>query len=120
MQSEDFIAGMGRIAESVDAFHVRFDIPQVDTADTAATLESLRQRLALLAEETGEHARALNRADIDDAAKEAVDVLYIAMGTIHKLGTPGVDACYQVADKNDAKVPSTHSTRSATGKVLAD
>ena len=120
MGNTEFLQGINRIAESVDAFHERFSINRINTDDTEVTLELLRQRLALLAEETGEHARALNRADILDATKEAVDILYIAVGTIHRLGTSGVEACYTVATKNDSKVPSSHSTHSVTGKVLAD
>lgn len=120
MGNTEFLQGISRIAESVDAFHDRFRISKIDTDDTEVTLELLRQRLALLAEETGEHARALNRADIADATKEAVDILYIAVGTIHRLGTSGVKACHEVATKNDSKVPSSHSAHSVTGKVLAD
>ena len=120
MGNTEFLQGIKRIAESVDAFHDRFSINKIDTDNTEVTLELLRQRLALLAEETGEHARALNRADIPDATKEAVDILYIAVGTIHRLGTTGASACHEVATKNDSKVPSSHSAHSVTGKVLAD
>ena len=108
------------MAVSVEAFHSRFDIPQIDLTSIDATLDALRQRLSLLDEEVGEHARALNRGDIEDAVKEAVDVAYIALGTIHRLGMDGFDACHEVAKKNDAKSPSAYSKRSATGKVLMD
>ena len=120
MQSEDFVRGVQTLAVSVDAFHKRFDIPQIDMSSVETTLDALRQRLSLLDEEVGEHARALNRGEIDEAVKEAVDVAYIALGTIHRLGMDGVDACHEVARKNDAKMPSAYSKRSATGKVLMD
>ena len=120
MQSEDFVSAIQTLAVSVDAFHRRFDIPQIDMTCIDATLDALRQRLSLLDEEVGEHARALNRGEIEDAVKEAVDVAYIALGTIHRLGSDGLDACHEVAQKNDAKSPSAYSKRSATGKVLMD
>ena len=114
----DFLSGVSAIARSVYEFHQRFDIPAVEPDKPVETLDALRQRLALLAEESGEYARALNRGDIDDAVKEAVDVAYIALGTILRLGEPGRAACIEVARKNDAKTPSSHSKRSLTGKVL--
>ena len=120
MQSKDFVSAIQTLAVSVDAFHRRFDIPQIDMTSIESTLDVLRQRLSLLDEEVGEHARALNRGEIEDAVKEAVDVAYIALGTIHRLGTDGLEACHEVAQKNDAKSPSAYSKRSATGKVLMD
>lgn len=120
MKSDEFVRAVRALAVSVDAFHERFDIPQIDPACVAGTLDALRQRLSLLNEEAGEYARALNRGEIEDAVKEAVDVAYIALGTIHRLGAGGVRACYEVVEKNDAKSPSTHSKRSTTGKVLMD
>ena len=120
MQSEEFVNAVQTLAVSVDAFHRRFDIPQIDMDSVDETLDALRQRLSLLDEEVGEHARALNRGEIEEAVKEAVDVAYIALGTIHRLGADGVGACYEVARKNDAKSPSAYSKRSATGKVLMD
>ena len=120
MQSGDFVQAVQTLAVSVDAFHRRFDIPQIDMTSIESTLDVLRQRLSLLDEEVGEHARALNRGEIEDAVKEAVDVAYIALGTIHRLGSDGLDACHEVAQKNDAKSPSAYSKRSATGKVLMD
>jgi NTP pyrophosphatase (non-canonical NTP hydrolase) len=118
--SKDFVSAIETLAVSVDAFHRRFGIPQIDMASVEGTLDALRQRLSLLDEEVGEHARALNRGEIEEAVKEAVDVAYIALGTIHRLGADGVDACHEVAHKNDAKSPSAYSKRSATGKVLMD
>ena len=120
MHTKDFVSAIQTLAVSVDAFHRRFDIPQIDMSGVDATLDALRQRLSLLDEEVGEHARALNRGEIDEAVKEAVDVAYIALGTIHRLGMEGIEACHEVARKNDAKSPSAYSKRSATGKVLMD
>lgn len=120
IQSEDFVRAIETLAASVDSFHGRFEVPPIDSTDVENTLDALRQRLSLLDEENGEYARALNRGDIDDATKEAIDVAYIALGTIHRLGKQGLDACYEVARKNNAKTPSAYSKRSTTGKVLMD
>ncbi len=118
-EMQQFLDAVNKMGESVYRFHERFEIPAVNTEDTEATLEALHQRLALLAEETGEHARAMNRADIPDACKEAADVAYIALGTLLRLGAAGTDAANQVSDKNNLKTPTTHGKRSATGKVLS-
>jgi hypothetical protein len=120
IQSEDFVRAINTLALSVDSFHERFEIPSVNPMEVEATLDALRQRLSLLDEENGEYARALNRGDIDDATKEAIDVAYIALGTIHRLGQRGLDACYEITQKNNAKTPSAYSKRSTTGKVLMD
>ena len=120
-ESSAFVHAVRALAVSVDEFHRRFEIPRIDPSlSTEDTLDALRQRLSLLDEEVGEYARALNRGDMEDAAKEAVDVAYIALGTIHRLGDAGLNACYEVARKNDAKSPSAYSERPATGKVLMD
>jgi len=120
-ESADFVHAVRTLAVSVDEFHRRFEIDRIAPSSSVEdTLDALRQRLSLLDEEVGEYARALNRGDMEDASKEAVDVAYIALGTIHRLGSAGVDACREVARKNDAKSPSAYSKRPATGKVLMD
>ena len=43
MQSEDFLSAIETLAVSVDAFHRRFDIPQIDMASVDGTLDALRQ-----------------------------------------------------------------------------
>ena len=118
IEKESFTQGVLALADSVYSFHERFQIGCVDTTDSEGTFEALRQRLVLLSEETGEHARALNRADVEGAVQEAVDIAYIAIGTVLRLGDAGRSACLDVSRRNDAKTPSTHSKRSDTGKVL--
>ena len=120
MERERFLEGAAAIAESVYSFHERFGIAEIDTADADAAMEALRRRLALLSEETGEHARALNRADVDNAVEEAVDVAYVALGTLLCLGEAGRSGCLAVASKNDAKNASTHRRYRGTGKVISD
>ena len=120
IQSDDFVRAIEALAVSVDSFHRRFAIPSVDQTKVESALDALRQCLSLLDEENGEYARALNRGDVEDATKEAIDVAYIALGTIHRLGQHGLDGCYETARKNDAKTPSAYSKGPATGKVLMD
>ena len=119
IERDGFMEGVQAIANSVYSFHDRFDIDRIDTADPDGTLEALRQRLSLLTEEAGEHARELNRGNVEEAIDEAVDIAYIALGTVLRLGAQGRDSCLAVAQKNDAKSASTHSKRPGTGKVVA-
>ncbi len=114
---ESFIDGVRAISESVYSFHERFGIGSVDTSNLDEVLEAMKQRLVLLSEETGEHARAINRAEIENAIMEAVDVAYIALGTILRLGPAGVRACHEVARNNDAKT-LVNTRLSHTGKVV--
>ena len=86
---DSFIEGVVTVAQSVYSFHERFDIPSVEISDPDGTFEALRERLLLLAEETGENASALNRGDVAGAVEEAVDIAYIAVGTVLRLGFTG-------------------------------
>ena len=115
----DFVGAVSRLGDSVYSFHDRFGIPTLDDADRDTVFETLRRRLALLSEEVGEHARELNRGNVDDAVSEAVDIAYVALGTVLTLGDAGRDACYAISDKNDAKTLTTHGNRGSTGKVVA-
>jgi NTP pyrophosphatase (non-canonical NTP hydrolase) len=119
IERNDFVGAVSRLGDSVYSFHDRFGIPTVDSSDRDDTLETLRRRLALLSEEVGEHARELNRANVEDATSEAIDIAYVALGTVLTLGQAGRDACYAISDKNDAKTLSTHGNRGSTGKVVA-
>ena len=109
---KDFGVSIRTLAESVYDFHVRFGVTDVETDD------DLRKRLAILVEEVGEHARALNRQNSEQAIKEAVDIAYVALGTLLCYAQAGADACYEVAAKNDAKQPQDGFTETATGKVV--
>ena len=53
-----------------------------------------------------------------DAVSEAVDIAYVALGTVLVLGIEGRAACYSISDKNDAKTLATHGNRGST-KVVA-
>ena len=115
----DFVGAVSRLGDSVYSFHERFGVPTVGDEDADGVMEALRRRLALLSEEVGEHARELNRGNVEDAVSEAVDIAYVALGTVLALGNAGRDACHAVSDKNDAKTLATHGSRDSTGKVVA-
>ncbi len=120
---DEFVAALSEMAGSVYDFHQRFDVPRVDRpaaeeGTSADGLAALRSRLAFLIEETGEHARELNRGELGDASKEIADVAFVAMGTLLVLDEMGVDACRAVAGKNNAKTVETHAVDATSGKLV--
>ena len=119
IERSDFVDAVSRLGDSVYSFHERFGLPTVAHEGEDVILEALRRRLALLSEEVGEHARELNKGNVRDAVSEAVDIAYVALGTVLVLGIEGRAACYLISDKNDAKTLATHGNRGATGKVVA-
>ena len=52
-------------------------------------LETLRARLPYLVEEIGEHSKALNNDDLDDALPELADVAFVAAGSVLTMGRSG-------------------------------
>ncbi len=120
---DEFVAALSEMAASVYDFHERFAVPRVgrpsaEEGPSAYGLAALRSRLAFLIEETGEHARELNRGELGDASKEIADVAFVAMGTLLVLDEMGVDACRAVAGKNDAKTLETHAVDATSGKLV--
>ena len=116
---EEFVAAMARIAESVYDFHSRFGLPMVGAGlSPEQGLETLRTRLPYLVEEIGEHSKALNNDDFHDALLELADVAFVAAGSVLTAGAPALDACADVARKNDAKTLDTHYLEQSSGKVL--
>ena len=117
---EEFVAAMARIAESVYDFHSRFGLPMLGAGlSPEQGLETLRTRLPYLVEEIGEHSKALNNDDLDDALPELADVAFVAAGSVLTMGVPAaLAACRDVALKNDAKTHDTHYLEASSGKVL--
>lgn len=113
ISKEDFLETVKEMAESVYDFHDRFEIDSHDLT----VFEVLNQRVLLQCEEVGELCRALNKGMIDNAFEEAADALYIALGTIVSSSYFGLEACKQVAEKNNNKTPD-NCTFSATGKIV--
>ena len=107
------------MAGSVFDFHQRFDVPSFDQlSQDPDGLALLRSRLAFLVEETGEHAKELNKGELGDASVEMADVAFVAMGTLLVLDRMGNDAMRSVAAKNNAKTSETHRVDKTSGKLV--
>ena len=115
---DDFISSIARIAASVYDFHERFDVPSDGRANSDDSLSVLRRRLPYLIEETGEHAKELNKGNLWDAALELADVTFVALGSVLMLNACGNEACHAVAAKNDAKTAETHVYDASSGKLV--
>lgn len=116
---EEFVGAVARLAGSVYDFHARFSIPNInDKTPDKDVFPRLCTRLAFLMEETGEHAKELNRGCIDRAADEMADVAFVAIGTLLELDAIGANACQIVANKNDKKTLQTHMVEPSSGKLI--
>ena len=103
---------MAHLTNSVDSFHNRFEITG------SVTRAELLTRIPIQSEEVEElHTAILNESDTH-VAQEAVDVLYVALGTVSRLDPLIIEkAIRQVIAKNNAKTTSTHH-RNHDGKVV--
>ena len=114
------------IVKSVIEFHERFDLPPMDVHLPVRTRERIPYLLSrfqshqgLLMEEVGEVSKALNHGEIDDAIKELVDVLYVAIGSLYDIGDRRIkQPLSEVIDKNAAKTLETHVLNPLTGKIV--
>ena len=116
---DEFVAAVAEMAGSVFDFHQRFDVPSFgQLSQDPDGLSVLRSRLAFLVEETGEHAKELNRGKLGDASVEMADVAFVAMGTLLVLDDLGEVALRSVSAKNNAKTPKTHHVDETSGKLV--
>ena len=100
------------LAESVQRFHERFG--QGDEA----SLDEMLDRIPIQDEEVRELAQALRGEGPVRTASEAVDVLFVAIGTVLRLDPDlAATAIDEVIVKNDAKTSDTHHINAA-GKVV--
>ena len=102
-----------RLMESVEALHDRFGYPSVPITLQLGrdSVSVLIDRNVFLLEEVDElrHETTEPFPDLDDLAEEAVDVLYVILGTLLLLPKPIVSAAIvRVVGKNGAKTPETH------------
>ena len=101
-----------KLTESVDSFHQRFDITG------PATRAELLSRIPIQSDEVTELNKAILEESDDHIAQEAIDVLYVALGTVLRLDSLTTEqAMLQVIAKNDAKTTDTHHL-SLAGKVV--
>ena len=103
---------IGELTASVQAFHDRFGLVGPSTE------EELLSRIPIQEEEVRELHQAILNEPPDHVAAEAVDVLYVAIGTLLRLD-PGLAgaALLEVIQKNAAKTWATHHINDA-GKVV--
>jgi len=91
------------LAKSVNSLHNRFNI------DGVATRNELFKRIPIQTEEVNELEQAIIKENPIDIANEAVDVLYVAIGTILRIEKNlAIKAIQQVIEKNDLKTCKTH------------
>ena len=116
------------IVRSVISFHEWVGLPPIDYTyfqitdkdwEAQTLLSHFQSRLGLLVEEVGEVSKSLNHGDIDAAVKELVDVLYITIGSLYRIGDRRREQpLSEVIDKNTAKTPKTHEMHPVTGKIV--
>jgi len=108
-QSHQLIA---ELTASVQEFHNRFGLVG------AATQQELLSRIPIQDEEVIELHHAILNESPDRIANEAVDVLYVAIGTLLRLDPElAASALTEVIQKNNAKTHDTHHINQA-GKVV--
>jgi len=97
------------IQEDVTAFHTKFDHP-APAAPVGSLVEvgdaMLEFRIGLIEEECGELVAAIRERSMAKIAAEAVDVLYVVIGTMVVLGLPLLPFWRDVQRANMAKVPN--------------
>ena len=100
------------LTAAVQNFHQRFGLVG------PSTTEELLSRIPIQREELLELHQAILRETPERVASEAVDVLYVAIGTLLRIDQDLVEAALaEVIEKNDAKTTQSHQINSA-GKVV--
>ena len=103
---------IAEVSASVQDFHGRFGL----VGD--ATQEELLSRIPIQDEEVRELRNAILNESPNRVANEAVDVLYVAIGTLLRLDPElAASALAEVIEKNRAKTHKTHHINDA-GKVV--
>ena len=111
MSATDTEARVSELAECVQAFHERFGI----TGE--ASRDDLLARILIQDEEVRELHEAIVDESDERVASEAVDVLFVAIGTVLRLDPAlAARAIREVIEKNDAKTWDTHHINDA-GKI---
>lgn len=103
---------IAELTTSVQDFHDRFGLVG------EATQQELISRIPIQDEEVIELHHAILNESPDRVANEAVDVLYVAIGTLLRLDPEFVaSALAEVIEKNNTKTHDTHHVNQA-GKVV--
>mgnify|MGYP001559042885 CR=1 FL=1 len=115
MDKLKYLELVGRIANSVYDFNEYVNAPIADNLTTEEISACFVKQMALEMEELGELAGEVNRDRLYEAMLEAIDVLYIALGTFYFLGNFGESACNEVIEKNSKKLSGNYM-KSESGK----
>ena len=100
------------LATSVETFHDRFGLVG------PSSQEELLSRIPIQDEEVRELEHALLHETPESVAREAADVLYVAIGTLQRLDPSLMaDAMTAIIEKNNSKTLETHHIN-AEGKVV--
>jgi hypothetical protein len=112
MSQEEIQQMLGNLSASVQAFHDRFELKG------SATREELLSRIPIQEEEVRELHAAILLESPERVASEALDILYVAIGTVLRLD-PGIVAVAldEIIRKNNSKTLFTHHINAA-GKVV--
>lgn len=106
----EFISIVAEMARSVAGFHDRFNDPPIKS--DMNLLDAARFRLNLTTEELGEAAKCVNKFDTTmNITDEFADMLYVAIGSMYKFGSFGLDAMRRVSKKNNEKDLSNYRTK---------
>jgi predicted HAD superfamily Cof-like phosphohydrolase len=110
---------MSNAADSVREFHRAFGLPVRQSPTTAVGIEQRSLRRALIEEEVGELADAVDRGDLVAVADALADIVYVAYGTAHVYGIDLDAALDEVHASNMTKLGADgRPVRRADGKVL--
>jgi NTP pyrophosphatase (non-canonical NTP hydrolase) len=112
LRNNETSAQIAALATSVQRFHERFG------QGSPASHDEMLDRIPIQDEEVRELEQALRGEGPVRTASEAVDVLFVAIGTILRLDPELASAAIdEVIVKNDAKTRVTHHINAA-GKVV--
>ena len=109
---------VAKVVAGVEWFDRVFDIEPAQTDDEEATLFYLRDRLPMLIEEVGEYAKALNNDNLDNAAYNLGDMLFVILETINILNKYALSRVARVVASNLAKSPNTHVLNTSKTKLI--
>ncbi len=110
-----FVESVRRLAIIVSKFHKYW---QQDAIDNHLSFEMVRMRIPLFTEEVKELEEAISNKDYTNMCDEAADILFVALGTIYRLGIGGHQGIHNVALKNSNKTKATHTLDTHSLKIV--
>lgn len=108
--------------DDVGEFHEKFGLPAVRRTHPVHPQlldhDMFRFRLKFLEEELSEFVHAQHAQDLAKAADALIDLVYVAMGTAHKMGLPWQELWREVQRANMAKERATSADQSKRGSTF--